>query len=258
MREITATTRIVIPLGKQGENAATLVKFPIGGWADLYGEGAFELVNVRPTESTPYTCSITADENFVYWTVLSADVALAGHGKCELTYVVDGTIAKSLTFGTCVLESVEGAGTVPEPYEHRIQELITASANITTEADRAETAATRAEDAADQAEGYAGTAGEAAESATQAAGLATQDAEDSEAWAVGKRNGVDVDSDDETFHNNSKFYAEAAQQIAVNNGFAILWCDDDGALYLARTVNIVDNLDFRLTTDGELEALING
>lgn len=33
-------------------------------------------------------------------------------------------------------------------------------------------------------------------------------AEDSEAWSQGTRNGVPVDSDDPTYHNNSKWHAE--------------------------------------------------
>lgn len=36
---------------------------------------------------------------------------------------------------------------------------------------------------------------------------AEQSAEDAEAWAVGQRGGVDVPGTDETYHNNSKYYA---------------------------------------------------
>lgn len=38
--------------------------------------------------------------------------------------------------------------------------------------------------------------------------------EDAEAWAVGKRNGVDVTSGDETYHNNSKYYSQQASTSA--------------------------------------------
>lgn len=41
-------------------------------------------------------------------------------------------------------------------------------------------------------------------------------AEDSEAWAVGQRGGVDVDSSDETYNNNSKYYSEQAEQAVSN------------------------------------------
>lgn len=40
MREITASPRVTITLGKQGENAAVLVIFPIAGWEELYGHGS--------------------------------------------------------------------------------------------------------------------------------------------------------------------------------------------------------------------------
>ena len=53
--------------------------------------------------------------------------------------------------------------------------------------DGAQAAMRRAEAAADEAEDHV---------------------EDAEAWAIGKRNGQDVESDDETYHNNSKYYAD--------------------------------------------------
>ena len=46
---------------------------------------------------------------------------------------------------------------------------------------------------------------------TQVTGLkegAEDAAEDAEAYAVGKRGGVDVDSDDPAYHNNAKYYAD--------------------------------------------------
>lgn len=39
-------------------------------------------------------------------------------------------------------------------------------------------------------------------------------AKNAEAWAVGKRNGVDVESGDPTYHNNAKYYAETAASTA--------------------------------------------
>lgn len=41
-----------------------------------------------------------------------------------------------------------------------------------------------------------------------------QDKQDAEAWAVGKRGGVAVSSTDETYHNNSKYYAERSNSYA--------------------------------------------
>ena len=184
MRQISAQEKVIIPLGRQGENGAAEIIFDVSGWADLYGNGAFELLNRRPAENTPYTCSITVSDEQVHWIVQSADVALVGHGRCELTYVVDDVIAKSVVFATCVLPSIEGAGEVPEPYESRIQDLIEASANVTVKAaeaeqsaDDAESSATAAARSASAAAGSAiaadGSATAAARSASAAAGSAT-------------------------------------------------------------------------------------
>lgn len=41
-------------------------------------------------------------------------------------------------------------------------------------------------------------------------------AKDSEAWAVGQRGGIDVEDDDDTYHNNSKYYAEQAEHFSEN------------------------------------------
>ena len=54
------------------------------------------------------------------------------------------------------------------------------------------------------------------EQAVVATGASAEDAEesaeDSEAWAVGQRNGEDVPDTDPTYHNNAKYYAENAGQ----------------------------------------------
>ena len=44
-------------------------------------------------------------------------------------------------------------------------------------------------------------------------GKAESAAEDSEAWATGKRSGADVPSTDPTYENNSKYYAELADEL---------------------------------------------
>lgn len=68
-----------------------------------------------------------------------------------------------------------------------------------------------------KSKGYTGTEEEFAELMASYATVAENAAEsesNSEAWAVGQRGGVDVDSEDETYQNNSKYYAEQAQASA--------------------------------------------
>lgn len=52
--------------------------------------------------------------------------------------------------------------------------------------------------------------------------------------------------------------ADRAEQVAVANGYAAFEIQDDGCLYLSRTANIADRVDFRLTDSGNLEVIVNG
>ena len=83
---------------------------------------------------------------------------------------------------------------------------------------QAESAKTDAESARDTAvnavDGFAAGAQQALDSVNEAGGnwksLAEKQAGNSEAWAVGQRGGSDVPTTDATYHNNAKYYAEAA------------------------------------------------
>lgn len=54
------------------------------------------------------------------------------------------------------------------------------------------------------------------EAAEEAEAISTQSAEDSEAWATGKRSGQDVPTTDPTYHNNSKYWADKAHEELDN------------------------------------------
>lgn len=63
-----------------------------------------------------------------------------------------------------------------------------------------------------------GRAETAAAAAEGSSGDAADYAADAEAWAVGQRDGVDVDTLDPTYHNNSKYYAGIAEAAAEEAG----------------------------------------
>lgn len=95
-----------------------------------------------------------------------------------------------------------------------------AAVNAKTAAENAKTAAESAKaDAVSAKNAAAGSATAAANSAT-AAGDASKEAE---AWAVGKRSGVDVPSSDPAYHNNAKYWADQAQQMVVVNGSKLVF-----------------------------------
>ena len=135
-----------------------------------------------------------------------------------------------------------------------------------------------------------------AEESERQAGISEEHANDSEAWAVGKRGGVDVEPTDETYQNNAKYYAgeadrisrdnttlaeswavggtgtrsgedrnnakyysELAAQHAEESGYA--WFDihdDDGHMYVYISDNLSEDVSFAINeTTGHLEVTYN-
>ena len=70
-----------------------------------------------------------------------------------------------------------------------------------------------AADSADDASNYASDALLSKTAAETAAGTAGTNKVDAEAWAVGTRNGVPVDSLDPAYHNNAKYYADISTDV---------------------------------------------
>ena len=68
---------------------------------------------------------------------------------------------------------------------------------------------------ATSANSSASTATTKASEASISASNALDSSRDAEAWAVGKRNGVDVPSTDETYDNNAKYWAGVARQSVI-------------------------------------------
>lgn len=104
------------------------------------------------------------------------------------------------------------------PYYHKNSKYYSEQASTSATA-----SASSASDSASSASNSATSASNSAASATASATSATTSgtkAQDSEAWATGQRNGVDVPSTDPTYHNNAKYYA------GKSNGGALTGLDD--------------------------------
>lgn len=102
-------------------------------------------------------------------------------------------------------------------------------------------------------------------SASGSASSASASASDSEAYAVGKRGGIDVGSTDPTYHNNAKYYSQQASGQFLNGLHDVLLTspsDGESLIYDAdnqkwingnATVDIIDNLT-STRTDAALSA----
>lgn len=140
-----------IPLGRQGENQAQAVIWQgiAAQYAALYGEGAFQLMVARCGDAAPYPVALTRDGGSLVWTVSDSDTAKSGVGRCELTYLVGGVVAKSKTWQTQVLASftADGSAEPPEPAQSWVQEVLEAATAAGKSAAAAADSAGKAEDA---------------------------------------------------------------------------------------------------------------
>ena len=179
MRYVIAEQEVVIPLGRQGEDNVETVQFDVNGWEAEYGEGAYELLHERCMDTAPYECPITVENGIVSWVVRSADTAYVGRGQAQLMYVVSDGVAKSVIYKTSTLKSIDGNPDFPDPYDDWLRQMH-----------------------------------EDAEYVRENIEEALEAKENAEAWAVGQRSGEDVPETDETYHNNSKYYAEQSEASA--------------------------------------------
>lgn len=236
-----------ILIGHEGEYAVDSVLFDVSVWEAEYGAGVLSLVYERPA-GDPQRYPVVLVDNA--WTIGTADTAYDGRGSAQLIYEPANGRKKSCIFDVYIAKSFDSTP-APDPYETWMDALqamaaltqanaqaaeASAEAAATSEtnaagsatsagnsASSAQTSATQAAGSASSAAGSA-TAAAAAEtgasgSATAAAGSANAaytSAQDSEAWAVGQRNGVDVASSDETYNNNAKYYAGLSEDSALN------------------------------------------
>ena len=119
MRTVYVQELMRLPLGKQGENGAARIVWQglAARYQALYGSGAFTLTAKRCGDAEAYPVAVSTEGGDVVWLVRAADVASPGSGSCELTYTVDGAVAKSQTWSTYVAASISGDAPGEPPEE---------------------------------------------------------------------------------------------------------------------------------------------
>lgn len=208
----------VLQIGKQGEDNALQVRFPIADWITAYGHGTFQLMHKRSCDAEAQPVIVTSDEDYAYWTVRNSDVAYAGLGECELLYFVGGTLAKSHTWATLTIASIMPSGeTPPEPWESWIEQVLAAGSQAKESADAAKVSEVNAESSAEEA--------------TTAAEEAKTNAE------------------------NAERYAESAKEAANQISYVSFELDTNGDLMMNNSERL-GGTNFSLNDDGDLEVEI--
>ena len=91
-------------IGRRGENEVTTVAFDFTEWASEFGSGVVDLYVKRFGDDSAYPVVLTVDGTVASWLVTETDTNVAGYGKAEYVYRVDGKIAKSAVFPFFVAE----------------------------------------------------------------------------------------------------------------------------------------------------------
>lgn len=117
-----------IKLGHVRDNEAYRVAFPIAQTVALFGAGGtWMILNKRPTENAAYPVPLerlSTDENFLYWTITSSEVAFNGRGECQLSYTIGETVKMSHKWQTGVCASLISGGNPPSYIESWLTELL--------------------------------------------------------------------------------------------------------------------------------------
>lgn len=192
-----------IEAGVQGDNEASCVKFGISSWKEDFGDGTLSLRIQRRDDDYPYPVILSVDpedSDTMVWTITDTDTAQVGKQKAQLTYAVDGVRKKTAIFLYRVVRSITAGDTEPDPYDDWLEELESMASDMLDDGAAI----------VNEAKGYRNEASGYATAASGSATSASNSASDSEAYAKGTRGGTEVESDDPSYHNNSKYYSEQA------------------------------------------------
>lgn len=204
---------VTAPVAAQMLAVAGVVKAQI----DIYGGGkeqqAEKLATFRfRVEVEP---SAYADAKIIssdYYNVLSSQIAAAVEAGAKADQAIQAA-QQATEAASSASQSQTAAASSAQSASRSAQTASSAASSATSAKTAAESAQEAAQAAKESAASSASAAAQDAQSATQAAAAAMQNADDAEAWAVGKRNGADVPSTDPAYHNNAKYYKEQAQAV---------------------------------------------
>ena len=202
MKDIELKKRGVY-LGKTGETGRYRVWLDVSAWAEEYSGGTGLLLYTDPKGNTApmrTTVEFDGEKTKIYGLVTEEETKESGTGVIEARWMAAGVVAKSDHYNTVVMESIYTGQNVGDNTPDWVRDLM-------TELNAVDVLIDEAKQMADQVDDILATIEGAETAAVEAAG-------DSEAWAVGKRGGVDVEAGDQTYQHNSLYYAMQAGGMA--------------------------------------------
>lgn len=176
MREIIAKPGVRMDLGHAGENGVARVVFDVvKEWQAEVGTGGTLQLLVQMDHQDTYPAVVELQGDRAAWLVTAAETARSGDGQAQLSYLLQGKVAKSACYSYTVLPSLEEtAGAVPpeqvNPWYTHIEQVANEAHTAAIDAkDSAKKSAAAAKTDADRAKAEAdGTADKAPKTYTDA------------------------------------------------------------------------------------------
>ena len=106
----------MLPAGFAGENRHTRMRIDCSTLFTEYPR-AVPCMTVSPPSGPPYPAFITREGNTVCWEITDSDLIREGIGRIQLSFAVDGTVAKRCIGQFLVGPSLFPEGEIPEPLE---------------------------------------------------------------------------------------------------------------------------------------------
>lgn len=129
MNVFTANQTKIIIIGRQYENDVTTIQFPIKKWREAFGNnGNFFLSVMRAKDSATYEVDIEVTDDYVLWTPTEADTQYKGYGEAQLTYRINGKVAKSEVFQIYTDRSLPNPVDPPAEWEGFVDRVENAAA----------------------------------------------------------------------------------------------------------------------------------
>lgn len=123
-----------LALGRQGENAATVIEIDISEWMAQWPYADIQVLHQRYDEDVPYEVETVLDGSVLVWTVTDTDTAIPGKGYAEIRALEGDMIKKSRRIETVVEEALGSAtGDAPSPLDNWAAKLRIAILSATPE-----------------------------------------------------------------------------------------------------------------------------
>lgn len=103
-----------IDLGVAQENDATQIEIDVRPWLSKWPDGVLTVNVCRPGEMEPYPALCRVEDGILIWSVKESDLAIAGHGRCDIR-LYQNTVRKKTQIAITIIHDTLPSSETDEP-----------------------------------------------------------------------------------------------------------------------------------------------